>query len=69
MTLFIYGLSHLTEDEIVRISTTVRATAKSFTPLCSPSGSDDQKNSDFVHFQVLQCLFEGKDSILQCHNL
>ena len=28
------------EDESVRISTTVRATAKPFTPLCSPSGRD-----------------------------
>ena len=27
--------------------TTVRATAKPFTPLCSPSGSDNQKNCDF----------------------
>ena len=35
------------EDEIVRISTTVRATAKPFTPLCSPSGRDIQKNCDF----------------------
>ena len=34
------------EDEIVRISTTVRATGKPFTPLCSPSGSDNQKNCD-----------------------
>ena len=35
------------EDEIVRISTTVRATAKPFTPLCSPSGRDNHKNCDF----------------------
>ena len=50
--LIFYGLSHLTgskvkfEDEIVLISTTVRATAKQFTPLCSPSGNDNQKICD-----------------------
>ena len=40
-------------DEIVHISTTVRATAKPFTPMCSPSGSDNQKNCDFPIWTTL----------------